>query len=269
MSHTWHDIPGVDTTKPNPARIYDYGLGGENNFPVDREHFEKLQRADPDARLVIGANRAFLRRAVRYCLRHGVHQFLDLGSGIPTVGNVHEAAHQVENSARVVYVDNEPVAVTQTRRLLRGIDNAAIVDADLRHPRSVLEAPETQRLLDLSQPVALLLTAVLEWVGDSELSALEHYKSVLAPGSLLVISHLTADTMPDRRRRVERVLGETIMSVRFRSRSEVAALFDGFELVPPGVVYTAQWHSEPYESIVAPERTKFWAGVGRKADGPQ
>ncbi|GAA2779485.1 SAM-dependent methyltransferase [Saccharopolyspora taberi] len=250
---------------PNPARIYDYGLGGHHNFQADREQFEKLLEVDPDARLVVSSNRAFLRRAVQYCLRQGITQFLDLGSGIPTVGNVHEAAHQLNPSARVVYVDNEPVAVAHTRRLLRENPNAAIVQADLRDPEAIFEAPETRRLLDLSQPVALMMVAVLHWVPDAGVAELlERYRSRLAPGSFLAISHLTSEHLPEQMHDVEEVFAETSEPVTYRPRSQADALFEGFELVPPGVVYTSEWRSEPHEVVHPPERTKIWAAVGRK-----
>ncbi|WP_349253346.1 SAM-dependent methyltransferase [Saccharopolyspora erythraea] len=255
----------VDHTRPNPARIYDYGLGGHHNFAADRDQFEKLLEVDPDARLVVSANRAFLRRAVRYCLRQGITQFLDLGSGIPTVGNVHEAAHQLNPRARVVYVDNEPIAVAHTRRLLRENDNAEIVQADLRDPEAILRAPETQRLLDLSKPVGLMMVAVLHWVPSADVAGLlSRYREVLAPGSYLAISHLTSEHLPEQMGEVEDVFAETTEPVVYRPRSEAAKLFEGFELVPPGVVYTSQWQSEPYEMVEPPERTKIWAAVGRK-----
>ncbi|GAA4839599.1 SAM-dependent methyltransferase [Saccharopolyspora rosea] len=260
-----HHPPGVDTTAANPARMYDHALGGVHNFAADREHFARILREDPDARLVVAANRALLRRAVRYCMRQGIDQFLDLGSGIPTVGNVHEAAHQLDPRSRVVYVDNEPVTVAHTRRLLRETDNAAMVDADLRAPESVLRAAETRRLLDPDRPLALLMVAVLHWVTDAEMPGLLHrYTDVLAPGSHLVISHLTDDYRPGLMRRVGRLFEETRAPLVYRSRTEVADLFDGFDLVPPGVVHSADWQAQPYERLPAPERSKTWAAVGRK-----
>ncbi|MFC7344992.1 SAM-dependent methyltransferase [Saccharopolyspora griseoalba] len=254
----------VDEVLPNPARIYDYGLGGSRNFAGDREAFHKLLEVDPDARTVVRSNRAFLRRAVRSCLERGIGQFLDLGSGVPTVGNVHEAAREMNPGAHVVYVDDEPVAAAHTRRLLADQPNAGIVEEDLRAPDAVLGAAETRRLLDFSQPVALVMASVLHWVGDDVGQLLARYREALVPGSALVISHLTDEDLHEQMRQVEAIFDETSAPVTYRRRSRAAELFAGFDIVDPGVVYCSEWRAEPHESLAEPERTKIWAAVGVK-----
>jgi hypothetical protein len=257
---------GLDVDRPNAARMYDYALGGSHNFPADRAAAEELYRVYPDAPLVGQANRAFLQRAVRYCTEQGICQFLDIGSGIATVGNVHETAHRLDPACRVVYVDNDPVAVGTTRRLLADQPNAAIVHADLREVDAVLAAAETRRLLDFDQPLALLMVAVLHYVPveDDALSIVGRYKSVLQPGSLLVVSHTTWDPRPEVAAAIRRVFDENGIIVAHRSRDEVAALFAGMELIEPGVVWTPQWHpvddSEPFYDT--PGRSATYAAVG-------
>jgi SAM-dependent methyltransferase len=259
---------GLDIDRPNAARMYDYALGGSHNFPADRAAFDALTKVLPDAPLVGRSNRAFLRRAVRWCVAQGIRQFLDIGSGIATVGNVHESAQQLDPDCRVVYVDNDPVAVGTTQQLLAGQSNAAIVHADLRQPDAVLSAPETVKLLDFGQPLALLMVAVLHYVPleDDMLGIVRRYRSVLAPGSLFVVSHTTWDPRPEVAAAISRVFDESGILVAHRSRDEVAGLFDGMELVEPGVVWTPEWHpaddSEPLYEF--PGRSATYAAVGRQ-----
>jgi SAM-dependent methyltransferase len=266
MSQT-SDRGGINTDVPSAARIYDYALGGAHNFAADRAAADALFAALPEAPLVARSNRAFLQRAVRYCCDMGIRQFLDLGSGIPTVGNVHQIAQQIDPACRVVYVDNEPVAVEHTLDLLAEEPNAAIVQADMRDADAVLAAPDTGRLLDLEAPVALMMVAVLHYVSreDDALAIVERYRRALAPGSFLVVSHTTEDPRPEVAAAIKKVFDETATPVTHRSREEVAALFDGMELVEPGVVWTPQWHpaddGEPLYD--APERSATFAAVGR------
>jgi SAM-dependent methyltransferase len=258
---------GLDVDRPNAARIYDYELGGSHNFPADRAAAEALNRALPEAPLVGQSNRAFLRRAVHYCSTQGLRQYLDIGSGIATVGNVHETAHRLDPDSRVVYVDNDPVAVGTTRQILAEVPNAAIVHADLREVDAVLDAPETRRLLDFRQPLALLMVAVLHYVPleDDVVKLVGRYKSILAPGSLFAVSHTTWDPRPEVAAAIRRVFDEAGLVVAHRSRDEVAALFDGLELVEPGVVWTPEWHplddSEPL--YATPARSVTYAAIGR------
>jgi S-adenosyl methyltransferase len=260
---------GIDVDTPSAARIYDYALGGAHNFAADRAAASALFKALPgdDAWMVARANRAFLQRAVRYCCAQGIRQFLDLGSGIPTVGNVHEIAHQVDPSCRVVYVDNDPVSVATTRHLLCAVPNAVIVDADVRDPQAVLSAEETRKMLDFSQPLAVMMVAVLHYVSeeDNPGQIVARYRSELAPGSFLVLSHTTDDPRPEVAAAIKKIFDETATPVTHRDRDEMFDFFKGLDLVEPGLVWTPQWRPEDesgpgYEH---PERSATFAGVAR------
>jgi hypothetical protein len=262
----WQPV-GVDVDTPSAARIYDYALGGAHNFAADRAAAEALLRVLPDGRLVARANRAFLQRAVRYCCSQGITQFLDLGSGIPTVGNVHEVAQRSNPACRVVYVDNEEVAIAITRYLLEDVPYATIVEADLRDADAVLTAPETRQLLDFRRPVAVMMVAALHYVpvDDDVAGIVARYTAALVPGSFLVVSHTTWDPRPEVAAALKKIFDETSTPVTHRSREEVTALFDGLELVEPGVVWTPQWRpadsSEPGYDF--PERSATFSAVGR------
>jgi hypothetical protein len=245
------DDPLVDADTPNPARIYDYLLGGANNFAADRDAAEQAMRVGQVGRTVARSNRAFLRRAVRFMCEQGVDQFLDLGSGIPTVGNVHEIAQQANPHARVAYVDNETVAVTYARRLLADDPRSVMVEADLRHPEQVLADPALTGLLDLSRPVGILLVSVLHFVPDAEDPAgiVAGYREAAAGGGYLVVSHYTDEGYSEEKRaRAE--AGKDVYQRRTRTpvvargRAELAALLAGTELVPPGVVWAPDWHPD-------------------------
>ncbi|GAA4617521.1 SAM-dependent methyltransferase [Saccharopolyspora hordei] len=258
----------VDLEKPNAARVYDYYLGGDHNFAVDRQMAEEAIAMWPELPLVMQANRAFLRRAVQVCAERGIRQFLDLGSGIPTVGNVHEVAQAAAPGARVVYVDTDPVAVAYSRKLLRDNPDATIVDADLRDPERVLGSPEVTELLDLSEPVALMMVAVLHFVPDSDAprKVVARYREALAPGSYLVISHASHEGRPDvGPAHADLYRERTATPLTMRSTEEVTGFFDGFELVEPGVVFLPQWRpATPGDVEEHPERFTGLAGVGRK-----
>jgi O-methyltransferase involved in polyketide biosynthesis len=258
--------PEIDADRPNAARIYDYFLGGAHNFAADRAAANALLRAAPDAPLVGQSNRAFLQRAVRHCVQQGITQFLDLGSGIPTVGNVHEIAHQLDPACRVVYVDNDPVSVGTTLQILHGVPNAVMVDADMRNVGAVLGDPQTRQMLDFAKPIALMMVAVLHYVspGDDVDAIVQRYTAALAPGSLLVVSHTTWDPRPEVAAAVKKVFDETATPVTHRSREEIEALFSGLELVEPGVVWTPQWHpSGELDPEGHPERSLTFAAAGR------
>ncbi|MCW6010132.1 SAM-dependent methyltransferase [Micromonospora sp. CPCC 205371] len=258
--------PGADIDTPSAARIYDYALGGAHNFAADRAAAEAFFTAYPDAPLVARSNRAFLQRSVRYCVSQGITQFLDLGSGIPTVGNVHEIATQLNPDARVVYVDNEPVAVAHTREIIADLPNVAIVDADMRDAEAVLNAPDTQRLIDFSQPLGMMMVAVLHYVADDDgiTDIMARYKSVLAPGSFLVISHTTEDPRPEIEAVIKKVFEEAGAPVIHRDRDEVTALFGGLEILEPGVVWTPEWQPDESDALHAePFRSATFAAVAR------
>ncbi|MET9361070.1 SAM-dependent methyltransferase [Streptomyces sp. NPDC006632] len=261
---------GIDISVPSVSRIYDYYLGGSHNFEVDREAAREAMRFMPGLPKVMQANRAFMRRAVRFAVGEGITQFLDIGSGIPTFGNVHEVAHAASPEARVLYVDHDPVAVAHSRAVLDGNEQAAITAADLRKPQDILSAPELSQLLDLSRPVALLLVAVLHFVEDQDdpCAAVAELRDALAPGSLLVLTHASYEGIP----LSEEEAGGTVGVYRniknplvMRSREEVAGFFDGFTMVEPGLVSMPLWRPENDTDQEDPYAFSGFAGVGRKA----
>ncbi|MFJ4846846.1 MULTISPECIES: SAM-dependent methyltransferase [unclassified Streptomyces] len=261
---------GIDLSVPSVSRIYDYYLGGSHNFEVDREAGRRAIEAFPGLPKIMQANRALMRRAVRFAVDEGITQFLDIGSGIPTFGNVHEVAQAADPAARVVYVDHDPVAVAHSRAVLDGHGNAAIVAADLRSPRDILDSEETRRLLDLDRPVALLLVAVLHFVEDADdpAKAVAELRDALAPGSLLVLTHASVEggpRRPEEGERVESVYRSASSPLIMRSRAAVEAFFDGFELVEPGLVSPPLWRPDGSDDD-EPDPVVFsgFAGVGRK-----
>ena len=256
----------VDLERPNAARVYDYLLGGACNFEHDRQFAEKLLATIPEARGVARLNRAFLRRAVRYCLENGIRQFLDLGSGIPTVGNVHEIAQREVPNCRVVYVDAEAVAVAHSELILEGNQYAGAVQANLLDVDQVLGAEPVRRLLDFDQPIAVLMAAVLHFVPDSAnpAAAVARYVDVMAPGSFLVLSHAAKVDLP-RSQDGWKMYENTSTPGGGRSREEVAALMAGTELVEPGVAWLSEWRPESLDDVGDPSKSFGFAAVGRKA----
>lgn len=258
--------PGIDVERPSSARVYDYLLGGGHNFAVDRWVAEQLLVVFPEAPLAAQANRAFLRRVVRFLVGAGVRQFLDIGSGIPTVGHVHEIAQGAAPDARVVYVDISPVAVAHSRQILAGNDCTAVLREDVRRPEQILEAPEVQRLFDFGQPVAVLLVALFDYVSDVDDPAglISRLTGPLAAGSYLALSHGTDDGRQAGAEASE-VYRRAGIEATSRSRSQVAALFNGWDMVEPGVVWVPQWRPEwPDRVGERPERSAVYGGVGRK-----
>ncbi|OLF06495.1 hypothetical protein BLA60_31505 [Actinophytocola xinjiangensis] len=256
----------IDLDLPNAARVYDYLLGGAANFEQDRIFAEKVLEAMPEARSAARLNRAFLRRAVRFCVETGIRQFIDVGSGIPTAGNVHEIAQALDPDSRILYVDSEPVAVTHSELILRGNANAEAIRADLTDPESVLGSDAAQRLIDLSQPVAVLMVAVLHFIPDDAQPhrAVARYVEAMAPGSHLVLSHAV---------RQDSTRADTVNELYERSTNpgigrppeEIAAFFTGTTLVPPGLLWTPQWRPEtPGGAGDHPETSLVQAGVGHK-----
>jgi hypothetical protein len=256
----------VDLNRPNAARVYDVYLGGAHNFAVDREFARQAKELLPDVDVVARMNRRYLQRVVRELSAEGIDQFLDLGSGIPTVGNVHEIAQDINPDARVVYVDNETVAIAHSQLILEDNPNATIVAADIREPEKVLNDPETQRLLDFDRPIAVIMCTVLHFIDDDRdpLGIVAAYRDALPRGSYLAISHGTTDNRPDLQ-----AFGDsyrrTANPVTLRSRAAVERFFDGFELIEPGLVFTPEWRPESVADVGAePERSGVYAGVGRK-----
>jgi SAM-dependent methyltransferase len=260
----------VDVHTPNVARVYDYYLGGAHNFDADRDFANRIIEKFPEARTFALENRAFQRRAVRWVTGQGVTQFLDLGSGIPTVGPTHETARAVHPDARVVYVDIEPVAVAHSSLMLEGDDRAAIVQHDLRDVDGVLR--EAARTLDFDRPVAVMILAMLHFLSDEDDPAaiIGRYAAALAPGSYLIISHATVEgPVGDRVAEAAARYAETTLPGHMRDRTQVANLLAGLDLVDPDhgdggprIVWTPEWH--PDSQVHAPEQSVAYAAVARK-----
>jgi hypothetical protein len=256
----------VDTELPSAARLYDYMLGGGHNFAADRALAEKFLCAQPNARTIARLNRGFLRRAVLHLIDAGVRQFLDLGSGIPTVGNVHEVARRAAPESRVVYVDYEDVAVAHSRMILEHDDRATILQEDLTDPDAVLAGVRATGLIDLTQPLGVLTVGVLHFVPPEldPAAVVAGYREAVAPGSYLALSHFTADLQPVEMAGIVAVMRRSSNPVYPRTHAEVTALLDGFELVEPGVVPLPRWRPEDGACDEDADRAGIFAGVGRK-----
>ncbi|GAA0530705.1 hypothetical protein GCM10011581_28580 [Saccharopolyspora subtropica] len=263
-------LAGVDRTRANPARMYDYYLGGAHNFAVDRDAAERVLAVLPETRTFALENRAFLQRVVRYLVTEaGIDQFLDLGSGIPTVGNVHEIAQGLNPRARVVYVDHEPVAVAQSQRMLAGNDRATIIHADLRHPDLVLGHADTRRLLDLTRPVAVLMISVFPFIPDSDdpVSIIGAYRAACAPGSYLALSHsLTPEYWPGEVTQAIELYQSSTHPLHLRDPEQVRRLFTGYRMVEPGLVFTSAWRPERPVSEEKARESRAVAGLGVLVD---
>ena len=245
--------PDVDIDQPSISRIWDWFLDGSHNFAVDREVAKQMLKLMPEGPRMAQASRAFLRRAVRMCADAGVTQFLDIGSGIPTVGNVHEIARAADPQSRVVYVDTDPVAVSHTRQMLNGDPTTTVLRADLRDPSDILNSPELRDTLDLDRPVAVMLIMILHFVHDADdpVGILTRLREALPSGSMLAIAHGSANTegMPDEHLHAAREMyNESVAQVRLRTRPEVEALFDGWDLLHPGVVWIPDWRPDPTDA---------------------
>ncbi|HWG98126.1 MAG TPA: SAM-dependent methyltransferase [Pilimelia sp.] len=266
---------GVDLSRPSAARMYDSLLGGAHNFEIDRQAAAQGVAMVPDLPAVAFDNRAFLRRAVRYLVGQGIRQFVDIGSGIPTVGNVHEVAQQADPACRVVYVDIDGVAVSHGRAILSGNDNAAAVWGDLREPGRILDTPALRELVDLDRPVAVLLVAVLHLLSDDEhpYEAVATLRDAVAPGSYLAISHLTDTMRPAEAGRLAELSTRLGVPITFRPRDQIVRFFDGLTVVEPGVVPLPRWRpggadgtegQGADEAEEAGRRSFGFAGVGRR-----
>jgi hypothetical protein len=258
----------VDLMTPNVARMYDYLLGGKDNFAADRKAVEEVVGHAPDTPFMARENRAFLRRAVRFLAESGVRQFVDIGSGLPTQGNVHEIAHHVAPDAHVVYVDVEPIVLSHGRALLANTPRVAVIQGDARRVEDILGDPELRGLIDFDRPVAVLMLAVLHFIGDHDdpPAIVARLRDAMAAGGYLVVSHVTADFDADYRvRDAGAVYEKATYQITLRSRAQVTRLFDGFEMVPPGLTTLSLWR--PDAGAMAPpgaERQWCYAGVGRK-----
>ena len=274
MSETEQAPPGVDPATPSPARMYDYYLGGTHNFPVDREAAERIRAQSPDLEDAMWANRAFHQRAARWmAAERGIRQFIDLGSGLPTLGNTHEVVQEAAPLARVVYVDIDPMVQAYASELLADDGTTAVVTADLRDPDRVLADPGLRRLIDWTEPAGLLMTAVMHFVADSSdpWGLVARYAGLLAPGSYLALSHFTYEGLPP-------VLVQTgkdeyakaTQPVHPRSREEIERFFTGLEIVPPhkgaepAVTYAGLWAAEDPD-LADSDGSRWWlAAVARR-----
>jgi hypothetical protein len=261
-----------DTTRPNVARVYDFALGGKDNFAADREAYRLAMRVTPDARESALMNRAYLRRVVRYLVGAGVRQLVDFGSGLPTQGNVHEVAQSVDPSARVVYVDIDPMVLAHARALLATSSNTCVIQADIRAPDTILDHPTVRRRIDFDEPVGLLLFGILHHVNDDEDPAgiAARLCDAACSGSYLALSHFhnPGAAQPDVAKEagdVEQLFNDKFGTGRWRTHEEIRAYFGDLEIVEPGLVPVADWrpdacdktyNSYTYHTIVG--------GVGRK-----
>ncbi|HEY3872557.1 MAG TPA: SAM-dependent methyltransferase [Actinocrinis sp.] len=264
---------GIDTTTPHPARMYDYFLGGYDNYEVDRAAAERVLELYPEGRRAARECRAFLGRAVRFIAGQGVRQFLDLGTGVPTAPNVHEIAREIEPGARVAYVDNDPIVRVHAQARLTNAGGTSFVQADLREPQAILEHPQVRSVLDFEQPVGLLLCSVMHFVRDDEDPAgiVATLRDALPAGSHVAITNITLDPAPEQNRsdiiEAGAVYDESTAGVVARDRAGFEALFAGFELVEPGAVLISDWRPDrtPLPGELAQDPSVYiYAGVGRK-----
>lgn len=273
MTHPPEDdppLPEIDFTRPHPARIYDYGLGGKNHFAADRAMAEQVLSVVPTARTVVRENRRFLGRVVRFLAGEvGIRQFLDIGSGLPATENVHEVAQRAEPSSRVVYVDNDPLVLVHSRALLTSSPEgrASYIKADLRDPKRIISDLMTREVLDFSQPIALMLIAVLPYLRDEDgpEEIIATLLDALAPGSCLAATHITAEHDHEGWAGVARAYRGASITGQFRESDEFARIaFTGLDLVPPGVVLVSDWRPDDQPPRPSAAEVSSYGGVARK-----
>jgi O-methyltransferase involved in polyketide biosynthesis len=261
--------PQVDPSRPAPARVYDYLLGGNQNFQCDREAAHRIMRRVPEVRDCAWANRGFHQRAARWVAERGVRQFLDIGAGLPTVGNTHEVVHQIDSRCLVVYVDNDPMVLAAAQRLLASSRRVRVVQADLRDPDAILGHEDVQALIDFSQPTALLMTAVVHFVADEQdpWRLVGRLVEALAPGSYLSLSHLTFDQKPEQSvQEFCAAFSRATEQIHFRSLAQIQRFFEGLELVPPypgaagRLCYAGDWGAE--DPVLADSDGSRWLYCG-------
>lgn len=273
MVHTAPVPGGVDPSVPTPARIYDYMLRGRNYLEVDERAARQLLSAVPEIGDCAWSNRGFHQRAARWIASRGIRQFIDIGSGLPTVGNTHEVVQQVVPDARVVYVDHDPMVEAQGRALLTGSGTVTVLRGDLREPDAILSHPALRMLIDFREPAGVLMTAVLMFVSDGSRphDLVARYLQAVAPGSYLALSHLTHDRKPPVAvERFRAVFDKASEHMHFRSREEIARFFDGLELTQPyrggapGLTYTGVWGAEDPAMADTEGQRWLYCGVGRR-----
>jgi hypothetical protein len=280
MSEIGDVPPGVDPTMATTARLYDYFLGGTNNFPVDREVGEQIKAEVPYAVDAVLSNRGFHGRAAVWMARHGIRQFIDLGSGLPTQNNTHETVHRVTPDARVAYVDIDPMVAAHSDRLLADDGTTVMITADLREPEVVLGHPDLRRLIDLAEPVGLLSTDVLHFIADDDdpWGVLRQYIAGTVPGSYVAISHAVGDVLPAREVQqqfdeVKETLAKADVPFYGRPRAEVERFFDRLELVPPyegaepSISYAGLWGAEDPDAAESEGSHAFYCGVALRPGG--
>ena len=259
--------PSIDTSVPHPARMYDYFLGGHDNYEVDRDAAEHVIAVVPEVLAMVRENRAFLGRAVRFLARQGIRQFLDIGTGIPGPGNTGDVARALVPEARVVYVDNDPIVLVHASALLAGHDplRTTVIEADLRDPDTILGHPATNAVLDFDQPIAILLVAVLHFIMDDENPAalVDRLKRVMVPGSYLVVSHGTSDIDPERAAEAVSTYNQGGARIVARSGAQIRRFFEGLEFVEPGLVQLPLWRPD---GEVEDDISGIWwyGGIARK-----
>ncbi|MEU8707717.1 SAM-dependent methyltransferase [Streptomyces sp. NPDC048565] len=270
MSGPENDAPSlrIDTSRPHPARMYDWFLGGKDNYPVDEALGRQMIAVEPGVPVMAKVNRAFMHRATRWLTGQGIRQFLDIGTGIPTEPNLHQLAQREAPDARVVYCDNDPIVLAHAEALLKGTEEGAIdyVQANAGDVDAILE--QAGRTLDFSRPVGLSLIALLHFISDEDgaYELVERLTEVLAPGSHVVISHLTADFHPESTRKVDEMYKANTLTLAPRTHDEFARFFDGFDVVEPGIVAAEVWHPELGEPVPGQDDivSPGYAAVGRK-----
>ena len=266
--------PGVDPSRPSPARMYDRYLGGTANFQADRDAVDRILELVPEIRDAAWANRGFLQRAVRWMAERDICQFIDLGAGLPTQRCTHEVARELRADARVVYTDIDPGVIAHGQEILAGVPGTAVIPADFRRPDDLLDHPETRRLIDFAQPVGLLIVALTQFIPDSDdpWALVASYMDALAPGSYLVLSAPTADRMVARK--IDRILSvyatSTIPSNTPRTRADIDRFFSGLAMVPPypgadpALTSAGLWGCEDLEAAESDGSRSFYVAVARK-----
>jgi S-adenosyl methyltransferase len=264
------DSSRLNTDVPHPARRYNYWLGGKDHFAADRASGDEIEKAFPGARLAVRANRDVLGRMVTYLAGEaGVRQFLDIGTGLPTADNTHEVAQRIAPDSRVVYVDNDPLVLTHARALLTSSPQGrtAYIEADLNDPEAILGHPQLREVLDLGKPVAVMLIAVAHFVHGAGAAKplIDALMAPLAPGSHLALTHATTELMtPEDRQAYMKLLESGRLDVWPRDQQEIAQLFEGMELIEPGIVVGTRWRREDRPGDLAPADAGFWAALARK-----
>ncbi|MDX3763123.1 SAM-dependent methyltransferase [Streptomyces sp. AK02-04a] len=269
MSNT-HSPRDIDTSRPHSARMYDYYLGGKDHFDIDKRAAETVAVAYPGIFVCARENRSFMHRATRVLAReHGIRQWLDIGTGIPTEPNLHQVAQSVVPDARVVYADNDPLVLKYAERLMRSTPQGrtTYIEADANDPHTLLNAPQLAEFLDLDQPVALSLNALMHFVTDAQnpYAIVGRLLDALPSGSALALSHCTPDFAPAIWQKVTDIYTNAGTPVQFRSRDDVARFFDGLELLDPGIAVGHRWRPDAsHDDMLTDAEVSLWTGVGIK-----